>query len=177
MYFLFYRVDLVSLFYQDFDKMRIASFCKQISKMARNGDPFSYYLMELSGKYLAKHIQAVYNQADEVFILNWAPAWYTLELIYDRMFFQCLKNRSDGLRIVCVGSVWQSWDLLQKGFEEQLSNETDIASVDKISLMFMKKNPAVGAAYLGARVINVELSSTFDDNYSIFYRYYRSKRI
>ncbi|XP_065213160.1 N-acetyl-D-glucosamine kinase-like isoform X1 [Planococcus citri] len=146
--------DLVPLFYENFDKMKIASFCIEISKMAREGDPFSMYLMELSGAYLAKYIQAVYNQADE-----------------------CLKTHSDGLKIVCVGSVWKSWDLLRKGFEEQLENETEFAIVDRISLMFMKKSCAIGAACLGARVIGVELCSSFDDNYSIFYRYIRSKRV
>ena len=31
------------------------------------------------------------------------------------VFLQTLLNGPEGLKVVCVGSVWKSWDLLKEG--------------------------------------------------------------
>ena len=39
---------------------------------------------------------------------------------------QELKEGEGGLNIVCVGSVWKSWDLLKEGFLEGIKDENGL---------------------------------------------------
>ncbi|XKL60301.1 hypothetical protein PGB90_001317 [Kerria lacca] len=139
--------DLIPIFYSHFNKAQIAALCISLSELARNGDPLSKWLFESAGQYLAKHIQAVYNSAHET-----------------------LKCNHGGLQIVCVGSVWKSWDLLKQGFEAQLK-DTSVSDVYKLCLVHTTGSSAIGAVYLAARVVNVPFPYTFSKNYNVFYEY------
>lgn len=57
---------MIPIFYNDFNKTKVAGLCKLISVLAENGDPLSKWLFEFAGKWLAKHVQAAYNSAHEV---------------------------------------------------------------------------------------------------------------
>lgn len=85
-------------------------------------------------------------------------------------FFQSLRNGSCGLQVVCVGSVWLSWDLLRPGFEEQLK-DTSLCHVKKLSLVKTTRNSSVGAAYLAAHLIHLDLPYSYSENYEVFYEY------
>lgn len=54
------------MFYSNFKKSEIAALCEPISQAAYSGDALCKWIFENAGMYLAKHIQAVYNSADEV---------------------------------------------------------------------------------------------------------------
>ncbi|KAK7584330.1 hypothetical protein V9T40_005293 [Parthenolecanium corni] len=138
---------LIPIFYNDFNKTQIAGLCKSISVLAKNGDPLSKWLFGFAGKWLAKHVQAAYNSAHE-----------------------SLRNGSCGLQVVCVGSVWLSWDLLRPGFEEQLK-DTSLCHVKKLSLVKTTRNSSVGAAYLAAHLIHLDLPYSYSENYEVFYEY------
>lgn len=57
-----------------------------------------------------------------------------------------------GLNIVCVGSVFKSWDLLEPGFIDLLSNH-----LQNFRLLKLKQNSAFGAARLAAEKVNFDL--------------------
>lgn len=142
--------DLIPVFYSNFKKSDIAALCLPLSELAYSGDKLSKWIFENAGRYLAKHIQAVYNSADE-----------------------SLKNHNGGLPVVCVGSVWRSWDLLKPGFEKQLK-DTSKADIRKLSLLVTTKSVSIGAAYLAAREINItDFPYSYEDNYKVFYDYVR----
>lgn len=94
---------------------------------------------------------------------------FLLSLIYS-FFYQTLKCNHGGLQIVCVGSVWKSWDLLKQGFEAQLK-DTSVSDVYKLCLVHTTGSSAIGAVYLAARVVNVPFPYTFSKNYNVFYEY------
>lgn len=56
------------------------------------------------------------------------------------------------MNIICVGSVFNSWDLLESGFVETL-----IKRVKNFRLIRLKISSAYGAARLGAQTIGVDL--------------------
>lgn len=74
--------------------------------------------------------------------------------------------------MVCVGSVWKSWDLIKSGFVDQLHDTTSV-TVDKLTLLVITKCPAIGGVYLAARFANVDFTYTFKENYEIFYEFVR----
>ena len=85
------------------DKQMIAKFCMEgILKGAVNGDLLCLHLFKLAGVQLGKHIKALIPKMD-------------LELL----------NSEGGLKVVCVGSVWKSWDYLKVGFLAGLTPVTD----------------------------------------------------
>lgn len=83
-----------------------------------------------------------------------------------------LKNKQGGLHVLCVGSVWLGWDLLKPGFIKHLDNNTDVT---EMSLLKRTTTMAVGAAYMVADKLNLEMKRHYDDNYTVFYRYNKAK--
>ena len=74
---------------------------------------------------------------------------------------------SGGLPVVCIGSVWKSWDLLKPGFLKELSENGD--RIEEISLLHLKVPMATGACYLGADVASAKITRNYSDNTSAFY--------
>uniref|UniRef100_A0A8C3AP52 N-acetyl-D-glucosamine kinase n=1 Tax=Cyclopterus lumpus TaxID=8103 RepID=A0A8C3AP52_CYCLU len=103
-------------------------------------------------KVLAKHVEAVLPAAQE-----------------------SLLSSDHGLPILCVGSVWKSWELLKPGFTEVLE---EVASSDKFkgrfrgySLLALQQSSALGGASLGARSIDETVTMDYDANAKVFYRH------
>ncbi|XP_017780828.1 PREDICTED: N-acetyl-D-glucosamine kinase [Nicrophorus vespilloides] len=138
-------VDLLDHMYTKFDKAFMASLCKKLADAARNGDELSQHIFRRAGVHLAKGITAVASNAAKE-----------------------LKEREGGLQILCVGSVWYSWELLKDGFLEQLERQT---VVEKLSLLKIKTTIAVGAAYMASDRLGLDLKKHYDDNYETFYTY------
>ena len=76
-----------------FSKANFAALTRRIAEAAVRGDALCAWLFEEAGRVLGRHIRAL------------APA-----------ISPTLTSAPGGLRVVCVGSVWKSWDLLKKGF-------------------------------------------------------------
>jgi len=141
--------DLLSIFYHNFDKCKIAELCRRLSELADSGDELSKWLFRRAGSDLAKHIQAVYPDVD-----------------------QKLRKGEGGVPVVCVGSVWKSWDLLRESFIKQLQ-DTSSCAVEELSLIRLTKTPALGAAFLAARSADFHFPKS-NSNYRVFYHYVRN---
>ncbi|XP_066261437.1 N-acetyl-D-glucosamine kinase [Euwallacea similis] len=142
------QADILDSFYANFDKSHIALLCKNLADLARNrDDKLAKYIFERAGTDLAKSIAAVTKKASE-------------ELI----------NKPGGLHVICVGSVWLSWDLLQKGFVGYLHNET---TIEELTLLRLKTEMGVGAAFMAADRLNLKLDRDYSKNYDVFAVYVR----
>ncbi|XP_065681811.1 N-acetyl-D-glucosamine kinase isoform X2 [Hydra vulgaris] len=85
------------------DKKMIAKFCVEgILKGAVDGDLLCLHLFKLAGIQLGKHIKALIPKID-------------LEMLHTE----------GGLKVLCIGSVWKSWDYLKEGFLTGLRPLTD----------------------------------------------------
>lgn len=111
---------------------------------AKDGDALSLYLFKEAGELMAKTVMALVPKMD--------PILYA----------------SDPLKIVCVGSVWLSWDFLKPGFVEILEQEK--ISFD-IELLRLTTSTSLGTIYLAADFINFDFKRHYEKNYNIFYKY------
>lgn len=93
--------------------------------------------------------------------LNWT--WLCL---------QELLQVPEGVPVVCVGSVWKSWDLLQDAFVTQLRRGSRAGlAVPDLALMMLTSSGAIGATMLAARSIAFPLPCDYHANYNVFYQY------
>lgn len=141
--------EFLPIFYENYCKARIASFCRVISQGANEGDPLCKWLFHQAGRDLARFIQSVAEGASEE-----------------------LLKAEGGLPIVCVGSVWKSWNLLKDGFVEQLA-KIDRFKVEELSLLKLTVSVSIGATYLAAKAINFNLPRDYTQNYEVFFHYKR----
>ncbi|XP_076990620.1 N-acetyl-D-glucosamine kinase isoform X2 [Tamandua tetradactyla] len=145
------RLGILTHLYRDFDKSRFAGFCQKIAEGAQGGDPLCQYIFRKAGEILGKHIVAVLPEIDPV-----------------------LFKRENGLPIVCVGSVWKSWELLKEGFLFALIQGRQIHALNsfsKFTLMKLKHSSALGGASLGARHVGHRLPMDYSVNAIAFYSY------
>lgn len=126
--------------YTNFKKPHFAGLCAEIAKLADEQDPLARSLFFDAGKYLAMHIVALLPKVD--------PA---------------LMNSPGGLHIVCVGSVFKSWNHMKDGFLSVL-----IGKIKEVTLVRLKVSSALGCAFLAAKKIGVHLPITFEKNYEVF---------
>jgi len=142
------QLDLLPHFYTSFDKAFIASLCKKIATGANNGDLLSRHIFEVAGAHLARSISAVVPRASEE-----------------------LRVRDGGVHVLCVGSVWLSWNLLKAGFVKFLKED---GRVDALSLLKIKTLIAVGAAYTACDKIGLDVERDYTSNYEVFFKYDKS---
>ena len=78
----------------NFDKENYAQFCeKGVVKGAKAGDPFCLEVLQQAGFDLGLHVKALIPK------------------------MECgMLEKDKGLKILCVGSVWKSWEFLKDGF-------------------------------------------------------------
>lgn len=138
--------------YRNFQKSHFAGLCRKLAEGAEAGDALCRHVFTQAGRILAKHIEAVLPAAQEP-----------------------LLSGELGLPILCVGSVWKSWDLLSPGFTEVLD---EVASSDKFkgrfhgySLLLLQQSSALGGASLGAQSIGETLPLDYKANAKVFYRH------
>ncbi|KAJ8985976.1 hypothetical protein NQ317_013859 [Molorchus minor] len=141
------QADILASFYKNFDKAHIASLCKKMAELARGNDELCQSVFTEAGTHLARSICAVLPKA--------APE---------------LTDREGGIHILCVGSVWLSWDLLRPGFISWIENNSDIG---ELSLMKLNTEMGVGAALMAADRLELPLDRDYSKNYTVFYRYKR----
>ncbi|XP_002938443.2 N-acetyl-D-glucosamine kinase [Xenopus tropicalis] len=143
------RLGILTHLYRSFEKSKVAGFCVKLAEGARLGDPLCCSVFRSAGEILARHVAAVLPKADTV-----------------------LFEGALGLPIVCVGSVWNSWELMKDGFLEVLADRHGGpagSSFSRFSLLKLKQSSAMGGASLGARNIGHVLPLNYAANVDIFY--------
>lgn len=141
------RPSLLSYFYGNFEKGKIAGLCKQLAEGAvQTKDPVCCSLFYDAGKMLARHILAL------------APKMN-----------QTLLSRDGGLHVVCVGSVFKSWRNLQTGFHSVMKETGPKLGIREITLLTLQTSAAVGAAVLGAKEAKTTLPLDYSAFSQIFY--------
>ncbi|XP_002734945.2 N-acetyl-D-glucosamine kinase-like [Saccoglossus kowalevskii] len=144
------RHGMLDHVYSNFNKPKFADFCVRLAEGAvKHKDDLCCWLFRQAGKVLARHIISLGPKIDE-----------------------CLLKADGGLQIVCVGSVWKSWDLLKEGFLEGLKprHDRDI-TIEEFSLLDLKESPAIGAAVIGAKEFDYNLSIKYQDNVDVFFHH------
>ena len=131
--------------YASFQKSFYARLCKKMSKAAEQGDELCKQIFIDAGRQLAKAISALLPRVDP-------------EL-----------TKSGSLSIICVGSVWLSWELLRPGFSIELSKH-NIAYEIRLLQLQPNISMAVGAIYMCADSVNFDLPRDYSKNYEIFFK-------
>ncbi|NP_001128696.1 N-acetylglucosamine kinase L homeolog [Xenopus laevis] len=143
------RLGILTHLYRTFEKSKVAGFCVKLAEGAELGDPLCRSVFRSAGEILARHIVAVLPKADKI-----------------------LFQGDSGLPILCVGSVWKSWELMKDGFIQVLADnhkEQAGGSFSRFSLLKLKQSSAVGGASLGARNIGQILPLNYEANVDVFY--------
>lgn len=135
------RYDLLDHCYAKFEKAFFANLCEKLSHLASKGDPLAIHLFEDAGRYLAKATAALLPHVSKELLTN------------------------NDLNVVCVGSVWKSWELLKDGFSKEIAKSTNTFGLNLISLT---QAMAIGAVYLAADAINFKLPRDYLHNYDVF---------
>lgn len=132
--------------YASFQKSFYARLCQKMSVAASNGDALCQSIFVDAGRQLAKMSSALIPRVDP-------------EL-----------TRDGCLSVICVGSVWQSWELLKSGFIEELSHRQ---TPFKLKLLQLKPNVsmAVGAYYMAADSIDFPMPRDYSQNFEVFFEY------
>ena len=130
--------------YDNFTKAKFAGLCAKIAEEAQNGDKLAKWLFTENGKWLAKHVVAL------------SP----------KMSPELLAN---GLPIVCVGSVWKSWSLMENGFMDELRQNAQ-NGIKCVSLIQLKVPMSIGACYLASNKAHININKTYDENTNIFFK-------
>ncbi|GFT14205.1 n-acetyl-D-glucosamine kinase [Nephila pilipes] len=130
--------------YANFNKTSFAGLCAKLAEAAtKDKDPLCCHLFYEAGKVLAAMVVALKPKVHKN-----------------------LLESETGLPIVCVGSVFKSWPLLQQGFIDGIQNQ-----YEKCTLMTLTCSAAIGAAYLGAKATNFDLPIDHTKNTSILFTY------
>lgn len=144
------QFDLLDLYYPNMDKPHVASLCKELSEIARNGDELAKYIFERAGADLARSINAVVQKAQPQ-----------------------LLGRKGGVHVLCVGSVWLSYDLLENGFVGYLNAH---GSIKEMSLLRLLTQMGVGAALMASDHLGLELKRDYEKNYKVFHHYVKESK-
>lgn len=141
------RFQLLDPLYKSFNKAQFASLTIKIAAGAEAGDELCKHLFTISGEALAKHLLAVKDKID--------PKLY---------------NGPFGLPIVCVGSVWKSWNLLSPSFLHALGlTDGQTPKLTRFSLLKLQVSAAFGAAFVGDE--KMELKRNYENNVLPFFSY------
>lgn len=83
-----------------------------------------------------------------------------------------LHKENGGLHVVCIGSVWKSWELLKKGFINQLNNHNSQRTiVEEFTLLVLEKTVALGGVYLITKKLNYNYPFDYVHNYRELFHY------
>ncbi|KAJ8268843.1 hypothetical protein COCON_G00114500 [Conger conger] len=140
------RMDLLPHLYRNFQKSHFAGFCKKVAEGAAAGDALCQHMFSKAGAVLAQHVLAVLPKAHQDLFLG-----------------------ERGLPILCVGSVWRSWDLLKPGFTDVLAQAAG-GQFPGYSLLTLRQSSALGGASLGAKSRGATLSLDYAANAHVFYK-------
>ncbi len=70
-----------------------------------------------------------------------------------------MLNSSNGLPVVCTGSVFKSWNLIKPGFVKCLESQINKCSdLNAINLMLINDDSTIGGALLASKIVDPELN-------------------
>ncbi|XP_034484534.1 N-acetyl-D-glucosamine kinase [Drosophila innubila] len=138
------RYDMLTHCYARFDKPFFANMCKKLASSAESGDKLALSLFQEAGEHLARMIKSLLPKVSK-------------ELV-----------KSGELGVVCVGSVWSSWNLLQEAFTNEL---TKMPIPYNLNLVRITKSSAYGACYLGADNAQFDLPRNYADNITVLHTF------
>ncbi|XP_062124252.1 N-acetyl-D-glucosamine kinase [Drosophila sulfurigaster albostrigata] len=138
------RYDMLTHCYAKFDKPFFANLCKKLAESAESGDKLALSLFQEAGVHLARMIKSLLPNVSK-------------ELV-----------KSGELSVVCVGSVWSSWNLLKQSFIDELAK---MSIPYNLKLVQITKSSAYGACYLGADSAKFQLPRNYADNFSVLHIY------
>ncbi|OQR79548.1 N-acetyl-D-glucosamine kinase-like [Tropilaelaps mercedesae] len=141
------NIELLHFFYTDFKKSTVADLAKKMSDLARSGDSFCNSLFRALGVDLAEHVKAVRSKISEDLLM-----------------------KKGGLPVICVGSVFFSWDLMKEGFTETLHG-----LIDEFTCYQPVVSAAIGAAYYAATTAGNTINVNFAKNYRTIYNYHNPR--
>ncbi|KAA0185559.1 N acetyl D glucosamine kinase [Fasciolopsis buskii] len=122
--------DLLPYFGEKFDKTFIAMLCRHLAEAAHDGDLFCKELFHDAGFQLGRHVSAAVRYADKEGLM-----------------------KSDGMDVICCGSVFKSWDLIESGFRAGLRPRYSAdCSHGRLFLRLLQHTAAYGAAIIAAKV-------------------------
>uniref|UniRef100_S4NXX5 N-acetyl-D-glucosamine kinase n=2 Tax=Pararge aegeria TaxID=116150 RepID=S4NXX5_9NEOP len=142
------RADLLPYASKLFDKSQFAGLTAKLSKLAEAGDALSQHLFAEAGAALAAHVAALTERAQRA---------HSGAAVF-----------RDGIRVVCVGSVWNSWSALKPGALKQLAARR--VKFD-LELVRLRVSSAMGAAWLAARQVDYDLPRDDTAFCDVFYTY------
>ncbi|XP_045780240.1 serine protease HTRA2, mitochondrial-like [Maniola jurtina] len=144
------RADLLPYASKLFDKSQFAGLTAKLSKLAESGDALSQHLFADAGAALAAHLAALIERAQKA------------QKEGGSVVFR------EGIRVVCVGSVWNSWKALKPGALKQLADRR--VKFD-LELVRLRVSSAMGAAWLAARHVDFDLPRDDTAFCDVFYTY------
>lgn len=134
------------------NKEFLAKFCmKGVVAGAVEGDALSLHLLFEAGKELGKHVKALIPKMETE-----------------------LFHAPGGLKIVCVGSVWKSWEYLKDGFLLGITPQTDEEKqLSEFSLLTLKTGgrAAIGAAAWAAKKAGKNIHINYDNMSRVFFNH------
>lgn len=132
--------------YARFKKSFYARLCQKMSVAAVNGDELCQRIFTDAGRQLAKMVSALMPKVDKALI------------------------ETGYLHLICVGSVWLSFELLKSGFIKEL-NQHKIPF--ELRLLQLKPNVsmAIGAIYLAADSTDFPMPRDYSQNFEVFFNY------
>ena len=135
------REDLLHHCYKNYDHTFFAGLAKQIAikGASQSNDTLCKHILEEAGIGLADHLLAIEPKIDQSFI-------------------------DSNLPIVCIGSVWKSWDFIKDGFLNRLKSRAK--RLKSVRLLKLKVHMSSGACYLAAKDVGVDLAHEFQRKFS-----------
>jgi len=139
------RQDMLEHCYARYQKSFYAKLCMKMSVAAKNGDELCQSIFVDAGRQLAKMVGALLPRVDKA--------------------LSCTE-----LSIICVGSVWKSWELLKPGFTKEL-DQRKIPSELRLLRLKPDVSMAVGAYYMAADSVDFPMPRDYTKNFEIFFKY------
>ena len=142
---------MLDVFYKAFEKARVAGFARVLAGAAASGDAFCASLFVEAGGLLGSMARSL------------APS------------LRATPGEGDisGLDIVCVGSVWKSWELLKPGFLASVGAPFHSGGgggrIVSYRLLRLTQTSALGAAWKGALDAGVQLPLDWAANTEVMF--------
>ncbi|CAG5121647.1 unnamed protein product [Candidula unifasciata] len=141
------QAEVLDHLYTNFDKAYFSGLCRELARAGlEKGDPLCCSIFKEAGRLLARHLNAISGKMSKD-----------------------LKTREGGLPVVCMGSVFNSWTLLEPGFVEELRSRVAETGIREITLRRLNAEATVGAAALGAKAAGKDLPIDYSQNSTVFF--------
>lgn len=166
---------MLVVMYDEFKKSRIAGFTRKLAELARANDPFAKWLFHSAGNQLGSMARTL-----------------AVDMLPDNT--PSGQRYVDNFAIVCVGSVWNSWDLLAPSFIKaatapfhylpqrvvgqgqsthgaSYSTNDERGALRTFRLLRLKETSAVGAAWKAAAQVGMSIPIDFSAMAEVMYEH------